>query len=429
MKRIVKLLLLLLVGESIFAQNVTLVKEFSFGKPFKFATRWDENEGPIPGPGKLYFLNDDTVLTTDGMTGTYVFFDKSWNVIASYTRGWGSQHISIGYKNVLIGTFSNVEIPDPIWLFSRTGPFNNPVKLTAPKREGSSDLLVTGDWVFSVNATDKLVSWELRGGKPIYRNQEATEKLLTKEGLGVELGYKKKAPPFDFYQFGSRFVTFMNVSEPVVPNQFNGYSYNAQQAKNYELNTSPFSLVFADVDSKGLYYFWAITPTLISTEDEPYKTETNQKKQLVFGIADPWTKRLIFRALSPGAWTPPISKKRGLLGTYPVSVDRKGQIYFFDADEDRRVYELKRLLNDWWKELNVDTRIVGIVNDNRVRIRDAPDISSKVTSYVYEDEYVWVREQGMTKETVDGKTAPWYLIEMPDGRKGWVFGAFVDIHN
>ena len=69
------------------AQTVTLVKEFPFGKPFVFSSWWDENEGPIPGPGQLHFLNQDIVLTTDGRSESFIFFNKNWEKVNQYNRG------------------------------------------------------------------------------------------------------------------------------------------------------------------------------------------------------------------------------------------------------------------------------------------------------------------------------------------------------
>ena len=331
-------------------------------------------------------------------------------------------------KNVLFGTSSNSQIKDPIWVVPRNGPYNNPVKLTSPSGAGSSSMLSTGKWVFSIEGENKIISWELRSGNlaPLYRDNAETERLL-EQGLATELGYRKSAYSYFPHQFGSRLLTYVNTSLPVVSSNFFSFNYDAEQAGAMGLNTGNLSMAFSDTDARGLYYFYAITPELAGTTGSSKDTYLNPQKRLVFAIADPWTKRVIFRALPPGFWTPPVSEEKGLLGTYPISIDPAGRIYFFDADVNRKVYELKRVENTWWADLGVDKRTVGVVTENRVRIREKPNTAGAIVGYVYENEYAWVLDQSKETETIGGSTAPWMKVRMSDGREGWMFGAFIDI--
>lgn len=176
-------------------------------------------------------------------------------------------------------------------------------------------------------------------------------------------------------------------------------------------------------DSRGLLYFESHGP------EAGYKPFPTAKAGFYYyGIIDPWQKKAVFRALPTGRGVAPkaTANSFGNVGL-PRSVDPQGNIYFFEVDVPGKQFVLNQLKNDWWEELKVRDRTVGVVTDNRLRLRDKPNTQGEVLGFLYENEVALILETSAKAETIAGKTASWYRIEMPDGRKGWVFGAFIDI--
>lgn len=422
--------LLSLISIGLNAQIAITVKSYPFGAPFEFRTSWNEVEGPKPGPFKLTFINNSQAVVLDRWSSTWQFLDKErgWNVFNTFTTDYGSAFITRGRKyfvlgvNYLGGSEGNGA---DFSVFQRNGVVDKPVYdisyYPSSKKEsfsGAPGVFSTGEMIFSYAPEKKLLSWELqKDGKTLFRNPAATEAWM-KQGNGEALGYSFK---FDYHFFGGNAFSTFPASN--IPYGLSGFDFS--KGKDLGL-TENSPLDYFDKDRKGLQYFYVIGPKILGTDNN--RPAINQPgMQLIFGIADPWTKKFIFRALPSGAWNPPRTEAKGLLGLYSRAVDPDGNIYFFDADVNRKVYELKRVANNWWAELGVDKRTVGVVTDNRVRIREKPNTSSSIVGYVYENEYAWVLEQSKETETIGGSTAPWIKVRMTDGREGWVFGAFLDI--
>ncbi len=413
------------------AEGAEVIKTFPFGKPFEFSTSWDEVEGPKPGPFRLRFIDREHCVVLDSMSYTWHFFDSNWNPIGTQTIGFGPQFISMGYRYLLIGMALKLGEQGQgahFRVYPRQGPYTNAlaeVSYEPPSRKESSGipLYVTGQWVFSSTPDNQLISWELPegGGSPLFRNAAATEAWM-KQGNGESLGYSFK---FNYYHFFGGNAFSLSPAN-YLPHGYFSSGFDISDGVKHKI-TSRSAISYFDQDGKGLHYFYLIGPnTQLGLEyDRPAINQHGM--QLIFGIADPWTKQFVFRALPAGAWNPPRTEEKGLLGLYGRAVDPDGNIYFFDADASRHVYELKRVENTWWAELGVDKRTVGVVTENRVRLRSKPGTASSVVGHGYENEYAWVLEQGKGMDTIGGSTAPWMKVRLVDGREGWIFGAFVDI--
>jgi hypothetical protein len=67
------------------------------------------------------------------------------------------------------------------------------------------------------------------------------------------------------------------------------------------------------------------------------------------------------------------------------------------------------------------------VKGSNVNVRQAPDVNSKVVVQLQDGEMLKVLEMKGGSVTIAGKTDHWYRVEGKFGT-GWVFGAFLDIH-
>ncbi|HEY9069370.1 MAG TPA: SH3 domain-containing protein [Candidatus Ozemobacteraceae bacterium] len=65
-----------------------------------------------------------------------------------------------------------------------------------------------------------------------------------------------------------------------------------------------------------------------------------------------------------------------------------------------------------------------IVSAAAVRLRASPSVSAKEVALLTLGTILEEREAGTTEETIGKHTAKWYRVALPDGREGWLFGAF-----
>ncbi|HTZ52546.1 MAG TPA: hypothetical protein VMF68_12845, partial [Spirochaetia bacterium] len=81
---------------------------------------------------------------------------------------------------------------------------------------------------------------------------------------------------------------------------------------------------------------------------------------------------------------------------------------------------------------------VGTVNDDRVNLRDLPDVKhGKVLRKLSRGDEVQILKKTVEEETISGRTSVWYRLGVPYGDvgqgmqspdvNGWVFGAYVDV--
>lgn len=69
----------------------------------------------------------------------------------------------------------------------------------------------------------------------------------------------------------------------------------------------------------------------------------------------------------------------------------------------------------------------GVLNESQVRLRLHPGTTELILGAADKGVQVTVFEETAKKETIGGKTAPWYKVKLSSGLVGWMFGAFIDI--
>jgi hypothetical protein len=115
------------------------------------------------------------------------------------------------------------------------------------------------------------------------------------------------------------------------------------------------------------------------------------------------------------------------------AVHPSGDIYFLDYDTEG-VY-LYRIENVWdaegrgaWYESAGESSsdyVDGVVNDDRVRVRTAPNLESDTLGYVNRGDAVMIQDETKELMKIGDMEAVWYRIGF-EGKEGWVYGWFVD---
>jgi hypothetical protein len=70
---------------------------------------------------------------------------------------------------------------------------------------------------------------------------------------------------------------------------------------------------------------------------------------------------------------------------------------------------------------------LGVVNENRLRLRGDSDLHSKTLRFLDKGEIVKILQKGTERVRIDEMEDYWYQIEF-SGIEGWVFGHFLDIY-
>jgi hypothetical protein len=71
-------------------------------------------------------------------------------------------------------------------------------------------------------------------------------------------------------------------------------------------------------------------------------------------------------------------------------------------------------------------RKVGVLNDDRVRIRAEPNLSGEIRGTLSRGDKVAILEIGRERQKIDGLESVWYKVRTDANIEGWVFGAYVD---
>ena len=69
----------------------------------------------------------------------------------------------------------------------------------------------------------------------------------------------------------------------------------------------------------------------------------------------------------------------------------------------------------------------AVCNDNNVRIRTEPNLSSSTIGKLNKNNSVKIIDCSMEKFVIDEDVFYWHEIETQDGKTGWVYGKYLDI--
>lgn len=177
-------------------------------------------------------------------------------------------------------------------------------------------------------------------------------------------------------------------------------------------------LSFIGLDSKGLSYYWGLGP---APANHRKMRQDGYDFQVMIVVIDTWTKKVTYRIMDKDAWTPPKDELNNLIGIFPKAIAPNGDVYFFDADEEKQEYELKRLRNDWWSEMGVDQRNIARITSNHIPLRKEQNNAGGNNGYNFANEFVWILEEGNAVVDDEGNNTKWIQIQKIDGRTGWIY--------
>jgi len=69
----------------------------------------------------------------------------------------------------------------------------------------------------------------------------------------------------------------------------------------------------------------------------------------------------------------------------------------------------------------------GKINSSHVRLRDSPDLNSKILLYLDNGDDIKIIDRSPEKEVIDSMNSYWYKIQLPSGSIGWVYGSFITV--
>jgi len=409
--RVIKIYMLLFSSIFIFplsTQEVSTLKSFKFNNPYVFIEKWDQNEGSPKGPAGFYFQSGYIIIGDN--------FNNNINLYTLPAIALSRSIVSNGPNNKIRPVFyfargtkwTSITIFDPNSVMEKklyTIDFSG---LQGNEQLDGTPLYLTGNMLFAQVGNKKLASWELLpDGKTFYRDSKQTEIWLNANGQKV--GYHLS--PYGNIYFGDYSLIEKGLYTEFIWKDLiypeTGLVRNVDEFQTFE---------FLGIDSKGLNYYIRYVP-------HPYGNRASLIKNPIrvsICIIDTWTRKVTAFELPANTWNPPRNEEMGLLGTFPWAVSPSGDIFFFDADVQKREYLLKKVQNDWWAELGVDKRRIGRVKDNYIPLQISASTSAKNNGYNYQHEFVWILEESKTTATVNGKAVPWVRVRKIDGREGWM---------
>jgi len=397
---------------TIFSQSMEIVHTFRFGEPFGLNRNWDRVEGVPEGPNAIYFQDNNLIIPDSTPPGQWRIFDeKSFVEISNILKP--SHGFSISPLNSLAKGSRNKLFN----LYLRRDRF--PTKYSyaidnsnIQERDQISfdyKFFLTENFLFAQTNNNELISWELlEDGRYTYRNVKETQEWLD-SGVGEHIGYH--IGPSKKHNFGDFRIANSGL--------YMGYLWRNLifPEGEYKQISNLRDFEYIGGDSKGLSYYWGIGPLPIDYG----KIFKDPNFQVMIAIVDTWTRKVTFRMLEPGSWTPPYDDDHNLLGTFPKAIHPNGDVYFFDADEEKQEYELKRLKNDWWEEMGVDQRKIARIRSNHIPLRNEESNDSGNNGYNFANEYVWVLDEGDSAIDESGTATKWIQVQKIDGRKGWIY--------
>ena len=69
----------------------------------------------------------------------------------------------------------------------------------------------------------------------------------------------------------------------------------------------------------------------------------------------------------------------------------------------------------------------AIINDNRVRLRTEPNLTSQTVAHFDSGYQVKIKDKSTEPQTIDGESWYWYNVESEEYPDGWIYGKYLDI--
>ncbi|MBQ4496469.1 MAG: SH3 domain-containing protein [Spirochaetaceae bacterium] len=139
-------------------------------------------------------------------------------------------------------------------------------------------------------------------------------------------------------------------------------------------------------------------------------------------VYNSWSNEIIiYDDFEKNDWNPP--KKDDIdddelkfIGTYPWTVGADGVIYFFDADDKKAEYQIKKIENRWHKDFGIDKKQIGHCNSNDIPLYTEKNVTSKTEVFNYCNDCLWILK----------KDDKFCKVRKIDDREGWIETKYID---
>ena len=412
MKKVLFCLIIGVLISNVYAEKSKIVKHLKFNEPLKYYTYWDPNEGISPGIDILIAKNDnDFYAFSYAAYNWYHFHDDKYEKLFEINATPSETGKPIYYFSddiVVLGLINLLNAENkPVGLLLYIKTDKDEFKLSKQLPEyyyvfSENYIYYTGNDLLILLDDNETIRMNIKSE----REFEFFDENETAEWLkynSQSLGLSKIE---NYYSFGDYLIT--SYSKPAYIN-FQDLKIDAKGRK-YHIY---YDLKYESIgkDCYGCSYF-----RLLKNDAK--------KHYMKYSIAvhNAWTNEIkIYDDYDVNDWNPPRidgvdDDELKFIGTYPWTVGADGAIYFFDADDKKREYQIKKIENRWYKDFGIDKKQIGHCNSNDIPIYTEKNVTSKTDIFNYCNDCLWILK----------KEDKFCKVRKIDGREGWIEAKYID---
>lgn len=404
MKKVLFCLIIGVLISNVYAEKSKLVKHLKFNEPLKYYTYWDPNEGISPGIDILIAKNDNDFYGFCYNSNTwYHFVQNEYEELIKHTCIPGSsengQPIYFYDNNTLVigiinyGSGCNnlhLHINKNGNIYDINERLNQYTYI-----QSESSLFFSDDVLFLLTYDRDFVIIELKPNQSYnITDINDSKKWIMENTKKYGINYIDGIMFFGDY-------TFLPSSKKYYLNDDTINILN----KNYGQINSIEELGYKPIgkDSVGLDYF-----RLLKYDGVNIKYS--------IAVYNSWSNEIIiYDDFEKNDWNPP--KKDDIdddelefVGAYPWTIGADGAIYFLDADDKEREYQIKKIENRWYKDFGIDKKQIGHCNSNDIPLYTEKNVTSKTEVFNYCNDCLLILK----------KEGEFCKVRKIDGREGWM---------
>ena len=412
MKKVLFCLIIGVLISNVYAEKSKIVKHLKFNEPLKYYTYWDPNEGISPGIDILIAKNDNEFYAFSyAAYNWYHFHDDKYEKLFEIDETPSETGKPIYYFSddvVVLGLINllNAENkPNGLQLYVKTSKDEFKISKQLPEYYyvfSENYIYYTGNDLLILLDDNETIRMNIKSEK----EYEFFDKNETSEWLkynSQSLGLSKIE---NYYSFGDYLIT--SYSKPAYIN-FQDLKIDAKGRK-YHIY---YDLKYESIgkDCYGCSYF-----RLLKNDAK------NHNIKYSIAVHNAWTNEIkIYDDYDVNDWNPPRidgvdDDELKFIGTYPWTVGADGAIYFFDADDKKREYQIKKIENRWHKDFGIDKKQIGHCNSNDIPLYTEKNVTSKTEVFNYCNDCLLILK----------KEDKFCKVRKIDGREGWIEAKYID---
>ena len=401
-------IMILFIINNLFAEKAKILIDLKFNQPVKYYTYWDPNEGISPGIDILIAKNDNEFYGYCYNSNTwYHFVHNEYEEIINYTSVPGSstngQPIYFYNNNILVVGIINYgpEVNNLHLHINKNGityDINESLKQYTYIQSECS-LFFSDDVLFLITEDNEFVIIELK--------QNQTYNI-------IDINDSKNWITENNKKFGINYIdgiifwgdyTFLPFSKQYFLNNDKINILN----ESYRQNNSIEELGYIPIgkDSVGLDYFRLL------------KYDGDNNIEYSIAVYNSWSNEIIiYDDFEKNDWNPPKNSNGYFIGVYPWTVGLDGNIYFLDADTEKKVYQIKSIQNRWYNDFRINKGNLGYFNTNSIPLYSEKNKNSNINSIKYCNDNCLIKE----------KDSEWCYVNTVGGYSGWVETKYITVN-